>query len=544
VALHRCGITMTERVQKDSAYLNGMSTTNTRTRVKDVSPLSGMCPICIKDCPFLCEVGLSAMRGREVLYPDQAYYGTSTAASLKNYGLDWSHFNILCRLRGAEGIEPDPDVAFFSNVNIESELGGVRLKLPIATGAFGSTMVARVNWDGLAIGTALAGALIVVGENVCGVDPKATYTKGKVTRSPDLEYRVKKFREFWDGKYGNIAVQTNVEDQRGGVDLYAISKLEVDIIERKWGQGAKAIGGEIRVTDLERAIQLKQRGYIVIPDPEDSNVQAAFKAGFFKSFERHSRVGMPAEKDFVEDVKWLRENGAKKVSLKTGAYRPADVAWTMKVASEAKVDYITFDGAGGGTGMSPVPMMNEMSTPTIHLEAQILKCAQILRKKGRHVPDMSMAGGFMNETQIFKSIAMSNFGKAPMIKVITMARAPITAVFKAAYFEELAKDKKLPRDFAERYGTNPAKFIVTAPELKKKYGKKFANIPLPAMGLYTYLEDRIGVGLRQLMAGARKWKLNLLDRGDIAALTERASKVTGIPTIDEVESEMFEQILG
>mgnify|MGYP001410877362 CR=1 FL=1 len=28
---------------------------------------------------------------------------------------------------------------------------------------------------------------------------------------------------------------------------------------------------------------------------------------------------------------------------------------------------------GDGTGMSPVPMMNEMSMPTVYLEAQILK---------------------------------------------------------------------------------------------------------------------------------------------------------------------------
>jgi hypothetical protein len=73
-------------------------------------------------------------------------------------------------------------------------------------------------------------------------------------------------------------VKTNVEDQRFGVDVYAISKLEVNIIERKWGQGAKAIGGEVRLTTLERALELKRRGYLVVPDPEDKTVQEAFKA--------------------------------------------------------------------------------------------------------------------------------------------------------------------------------------------------------------------------------------------------------------------------
>ncbi|MEM3452383.1 MAG: glutamate synthase-related protein [Candidatus Hadarchaeum sp.] len=428
-------------------------------------------------------------------------------------------------------------------MNIESELGGIPLKVPLVTGAFGSTPVAKLNWDALAVGAALSGVILVIGENVCGVDPESKYANGKVTYSKELEYRVKKFREFWDGKYGDISVQTNVEDQRGGVDIYAISKLEVNIIERKWGQGAKAIGGEIRITSLERAIALKKRGYVVLPDPEDKAVQEAFKAGVFKSFERHSRVGMPTERGFVEDVEWLRDQGAKKVTLKTGAYRPIDTAWTMKVASEARVDYVTFDGAGGGTGMSPVPMMNEMSTPTVYLEAQVLKCAQILKKKGRYVPDISMAGGFISEGQIFKSIAMSNFGQGPFIKAITMARAPLTAVMKSSYFVELAKENKLPRDFAEQYGSTPDKFFLAASKIKELHGDRFSNIPFAAIGLYTYLCDRIGVGLKQLLAGARKWNLMLINRSDLAALTERASRVTGIPLMDETEADVFEQIL-
>ena len=205
-----------------------------------------------------------------------------------------------------------------------------------------------------------------------------------------MERRVKVFREFWDGKYGDITVQTNVEDQRMGVDIYAISKLEVNVIERKWGQGAKAIGGEVRIRDLKKALMLKRRGYIVIPDPEDKSVQEAFKEGIFKSFERDSRVAIPTERSLIEDAEWLREQGAKKIFLKTGAYRPSAVAFTMKVASETKIDHITFDGAGGGTGMSPVPMMDEMSIPTVYLEAWVLKCAQILKKKGKHVPDLSL----------------------------------------------------------------------------------------------------------------------------------------------------------
>ncbi len=534
---------MTERVHKNSAYLNGKSTTGTQTRVKDTSPTSGMCPICIRDCPFLCEISMSAFRGREALYPVPLQFGSSTAGALKDFGLDWSHFNIQASLFDAHGIEPDPDLTIFPNVNIETKVGGIPLKVPVLNGAFGSTEVARLNWDGLAIGAAISGASIIVGENVCGMDPESKMTNGKVTHSNELKRRVDLFRKLWDGKHGEVVVQTNVEDQRLGVDVYAISKLEVNVIERKWGQGAKAIGGEVRVRDLDRAMMLKKRGYIVIPDPEDPVVQKAFKDEVFKSFERHSRVGIPKEKSFVEDIEWLRKQGAKYVTLKTGAYRPSAVAYTMKIASEAKINYVSFDGAGGGTGMSPVPMMDEMSIPTVYLEALVLKCAQILKKKGNYVPDLVIAGGFIEETSIFKAIAMSNFGDGPLVKAVLLGRSPITAAFKGSYFKQLAQEGKLPKAFADRFGATPERFFIAAPELKDKYGERFKEIPWEAVAVYTYLTDRIGVGLKQLLAGNRKWKLELINRNDLMTLSERAARVTGIPMPDEVEKDAIERIL-
>jgi glutamate synthase domain-containing protein 2 len=215
----------------------------------------------------------------------------------------------------------------------------------------------------------------------------------------------------------------------------------------------------------------------------------------------------------------------------------------MKIASEAKVDALTFDGAGGGTGMSPVSMMNEMNMPTVYLEALVLKCAQILKSKGRYVPDLIMAGGFIEETSILKALAMSNFGEGPLVKAVLMARSPITAVMKSSYFLQLAKENTLPRTFAERYGDTPEKFFIATPELKKKYAERFSEIPLEAIGVYTYLTDRIGVGLKQMMAGTRKWKLELLDRNDLMSFSERATKVTGIPTAEEAEKDKIEKIL-
>ncbi|MGQ9684236.1 MAG: glutamate synthase-related protein [Anaerolineae bacterium] len=526
---------------------NARSTTGTRTRLSDVSPISGMCAICVRECNVLCEVSKSAFRGREVLYPNPEEFGKSTAASNKDYLLDWSHFQIMVDALGAHGIEADPDAATFPAVNISTTAGGVPLKVPVFTAGLGSTKVAAEHWAGLAIGAALSGTMQVIGENVCAMDPAAEFDDaGRVVHSPEMARRVELYRRYWDGVHGDIVVQTNVEDARFGVDNYALRGLGVKTIERKWGQGAKAIGGEVRVTDLEEALLLRRRGYIVLPDPTDETVQEAFKRGTFTSFERHSRVGMPQERPFVEDVAWLRANGAQRVFLKTGAYKPAVVAFTMKCASEAKLDLVTFDGAGGGTGMSPVPMMNECATPTVYLLAQVLSCIRLLRAKGHHVPDIAIAGGFVNETQILKAIAMSNLGDGhgPYVKAVAMARAPLTAVMKSDYFTELSRNGGLPQRFSVLYGKEPDTFFVNASQLRAAYGDALGrDIPWPAVGLYTYLVDRIGVGLKQLMAGTRKWRLDLLSRDDIVSLSERARAVTGIPMLDEVAQQTMQTIL-
>ena len=62
-----------------------------------------------------------------------------------------------------------------------------------------------------------------------------------------MDAGLRKYRRYPSG-YGDILVQMNVEDTRLGVAEYVVDKLGVETIELKWGQGAKCIGGEIKVT--------------------------------------------------------------------------------------------------------------------------------------------------------------------------------------------------------------------------------------------------------------------------------------------------------
>ena len=77
-----------------------------------------------------------------------------------------------------------------------------------------------------------------------------------------------------------------------------------------------------------------------------------------------------------------------------------------------------------------------------------------------------------------------------------------------------------------------------------KYGEDIETFPLGAIGFYTVV-DKIKVGLQQLMAGSRKWKVSLISRKDLMSLTDECARVTGIPYVmDSYREEALEIIDG
>jgi len=519
--------------------LNRSAATLTKNRTEgSISPFSGMCVTCVDGCIGMCEIGKSAYRGAEVLYPQP--FGIITAGSEKDYPYDLSHFSIMGTAAGAWGVEADSDKATFEKVTIETRIGkdkSIKLKVPFVVPGLGSTNVALQNWAGLAGGVAISGGILTVGENVCGMDESSEIKNGRIVRSPDMEFRIKSFTSWQDPGYGLVVVQANVEDTRLGVQEYAIEKLGVQAVELKWGQGAKDIGGEVKIKSLKKAQELKRRGYIVLPDPEDPNTIAAFEKGSFKEFERHSRLGMVEEESFMKRVEELRKAGAKYVFLKTGAYRPVDLARAVKYASKAKLDMLTVDGAGGGTGMSPWRMMNEWGIPSVEIWSLAYNYLHELNKRGEHVPDTVFAGGITFEDQIFKALSLG----APYVKAVGMARSPLAAAMVGKTIGKRVQESQVPV-YVERFGTAVDEIFVTAPELKKKYGSRFADLPTGAIGVYTYFK-RLSQGLRQMMAGERKFTLEYITRDDIAALTKEAAEISGINYIMDVDKKEVENIL-
>jgi len=528
--------------------LKSSDVTETRNRSRDVAPSSGLCTRCMDSCVGNCEVFKSSLRGREVIYPGP--FGDITAGCDKEYPIDYSHLNIMGYALGAEAIdEANPDKAIFPEVDTSAVYGHnhpVRMRMPIFTGALGSTDIARKHWDGLAIGAAVSGVSLVIGENVCGVDPGLERDRnGRVKRSPEMERRIKIYKE-WQEDCGDIIVQLNVEDTRLGVAEYVVEKLGVETIELKWGQGAKCIGGEIKIRDLARAQELQKRGYIVMPNPSDPAVQAGFKSGAIKEFERHSRLGFVDEESFLRAVEYLRRSvGVKRVTLKTGSYGMRELAMAIRWSSKARVDLVTIDGSGGGTGMSPWRMMQEWGIPTFYLQSMAHECAKKLATRGVWVPDLAMAGGFSTEDHIFKVLAMG----APYFKAVCMGRALMIPGFVGDNLQAALNGKKggnwekLPATVS-RFGSRPEEIFVTHSALAERFGKgRMKEMPLGAIAMYTFV-DKLRTGLTQLMAGARSFRLDTLKRNDLVALTEDAAKISGIQYIMDAQREEADRILA
>jgi len=529
---------------------------------------SSLCTLCRADCTGKCETWLSSLVGRKLLYPRSYGIVTAGANNTTHVGVPYNALRIQGYAYGSsglsEGLSDDPDDCIFPNVSLETSFGNevkTKIRIPMMTGALGSTFVAAKYWDSFAIGGALVGIPVVIGENVVGVDRESEIgegvdRRGKIKKAPELERRIESYFRYYDG-YGGIFVQLNVEDTRNGVAEFVADKYgDKCIIELKWGQGAKDIGGEIQVTSIDYALFLQNRGYVVDPDPSLPEVQQAYENGSIKSFARHSRLGATnlasvgqVQEDFMSAVEYLRSIGFKRISLKTGSYGMEELAMAIKFSTDAQLDLLTIDGSGGGTGMSPWNMMQSWGVPSIHLHSKAYEYASILAAKGLKVVDMSFAGGFALEDSIFKGLALG----APFTKLICMGRGIMVPGFVGANIQgalnpEIRGDvyghwPELPKT-VRAVGNSAKEIFAGYFDVEKKVGKdEMKNIPYGAIALYT-MADKLYCGLQQLLAGARKFSVTQLTRNDIFAGNRETARETGILHMCQANDESAKKILN
>ena len=189
--------------------------------------------------------------------------------------------------------------------------------------------------------------------------------------------------------------------------------------------------------------------------------------------------------------------------------------------------------------MSPWRMMAEWGIPAIYLHSMAYELCERLSRRGLWVPDIAFAGGFSSEDHIFKALALG----APYCKAVCMGRALMIPgmVGKNAERWLRGEDKGLPASVS-KFGSTKEEIFMNYEVLKEKFGSQVDELPLGAVGIFSAI-DKLKVGLQQLMAGARSWQVNYIERKDLCSLTEECSKVTDIPYVMDAYREEAMQII-
>jgi glutamate synthase domain-containing protein 2 len=146
-----------------------------------------------------------------------------------------------------------------------------------------------------------------------------------------------------------------------------------------------------------------------------------------------------------------------------------------------------------------------------------------LARNGKRVPDLAFAGGFSSEDHVFKALAMG----APYCKAVCIGRALMIPGMVGKNTEKWLRgeDGGLPPSIS-KFGFSKEEIFMNYEILKEKYGSEADSFPLGAIGIYNVV-DKIKVGLQQIMAGSRNWKVEYISRDDIFSLTEECAKITG-----------------
>src|SRR3989338_10642994 len=172
------------------------------------------------------------------------------------------------------------------------------------------------------------------------------------------------------------------------------------------------------------------------------------------------------------------------------------LAMSIKYSTDAKLDLLTIDGSGGGTGMSPWNMMESWGVPSILLHAKAYEYAKMLADKEKRIVDMAFAGGLAREDHIFKALALG----APFTKLVCMGRSLMIPGFlgsniEGALYPERKESvngnwDKLPPTL-EEIGLTPDEIFAGYFDVQRKVGKsEMKNIPFGAIAAWT-LADKL-----------------------------------------------------
>jgi len=375
-------------------HTNADIVTKTKLSYPDHASQAGICSICTRDA--VCEIGKKAREGR-TLFPEP--FGTAQFGAEK-------------RLPNLEDLQIVPELfgdgILFKQVDVQTELGGFKVKAPISIAALGSTKVGHLQGEILAKGAAKAGIAMVIGESVL-----PTYGKA------GLKARMKPYDDE-RGKYGALVVQGNGHDIAARV-FEEGKNLGADAIEIKLGQGAKQnLGGEVTFTDAKEVKRYEKMGYIVVKNPDGT-------------FQRHANPGAIKEEELRDLMVKKAELGLPiwiKIGIGRGIVKLIAMLDRIKKEQGIPLSNVTVDGFGGGTGMSPWLVMNETSMPSGSLFSAL---------KMKPDFDIVLAGGYNTGFDVAKGMMLGangiSMGRAFLIAAVEKEKGVVN--FVKAIEEEL-----------------------------------------------------------------------------------------------------------
>ena len=315
------------------------------------------------------EIADKARRGRDALYPfsDLDAYGRALlGADIARR--DATRFSTLDELvllppiftpRRLEALEALGREPYFSDVSLETTIGGFRSRLPLTMASLGSTEAAHAAGAALGRGAAEAGIPMGLGENVATVWGYSTRSQA---RMPSFKERLFAYLDRIADDRGGVVIQQSVEDATDELwnQVYTDPDVEPFVrkgligFEVKLGQGAKpGLGGETKVSrDVARSL----KGTYYFPeDPEALDRDL---------YERHSAPGTYTEAILRAQLRSLRNNFPRvRLWIKAGPFR--DLLSLFRVAAQERIDAVLVDGKEGGTGMSPAIALKDLGLPAL-----------------------------------------------------------------------------------------------------------------------------------------------------------------------------------
>lgn len=380
------------------------------------------------------EIAFKAKYGAEALYPFSELDAYGRALLGADIGLKQpTRFRTLDdlvllppmftpeRLEKMTELQREP---FFSDVALETSLGGFRSRLPLTMASMGSTEVAHAASPQLGRAAAEAGIPMGLGENIATVWGYARRTKSSM---PTFRQRLFAYFEALEGPYGGVSIQQSVEDAFDELwnKVYTDPDIEPFIqkglvaFEVKIGQGAKpGLGGETKVPrDVARSL----KGMYYFPEDPDRVERDLY--------ERHSAPGTYTESILRAQLRSLRNNFPRaRLWIKTGPFR--DLLSLVRIAAQEKVDAVVVDGKEGGTGMSPTIALKDLGLPTLACLGRINEA----RVEGHALP-LILSGRLFDGGHVVKAIALGGtacaFGR-PFVIAVGVAGAKGVRNFLAA----------------------------------------------------------------------------------------------------------------